>query len=245
MVTLTSMKVFTAVVEAEEGAVNLNSSPRGTLRLTMPMSFGILHMGPMISAYFKQYPEVKIDIQLTDRRVDLIEEGLDFAVRIGALAESGLIAKKLASDSLVVCGSPDYFERHGVRLRAPALVASGRTLNFLAGRTVSSHGRVQERTARPAMQSLSNGNARPRSWRCLVKETTGINAIRRVAILASKQSHAAIEREIRLTAIERHISVASAVKRIPFARTRHVTLGLGASNRHQHYRSHHEPIQHK
>ena len=122
MVTLTSMKVFTAVVEAEEGAVNLNSSPRGTLRLTMPVSFGILHMGPMISAYFKQYPEVKIDIQLMDRRVDLIEEGLDLAVRIGALAESGLIARKLASDSLVVCGSPDYFERHGV-LRTPTDLA--------------------------------------------------------------------------------------------------------------------------
>ena len=106
--------IMAAIVEAEEGAVNLNASPRGTLRLTMPVSFGILHKGPMISAYLKQYPEVKIDIQLTDRRVDLIEEGLDLAVRIGALAESGLIARKLASDSLVVCGSPDYFERHGV-----------------------------------------------------------------------------------------------------------------------------------
>ena len=133
----------------------------------------------------------------------------------------------------------------GVRLRAHALVASGRTLNFLAGRTVSSHGRVQERTAHPALQSLRNGNARPRSWRCLVKETAGINAIRRVAILASKPSHAAIDREIRLTEIERHIAVASAVKRIPFARTRHVALGLGASSRHQTYRSQHEPIQHE
>lgn len=116
------LQIIAAVIEAEEGAVKLTTSPRGTLRLTMPVSFGILHMGPMISAYLKQYPDVKVDSQLTDRRVDLIEEGFDLAVRIGSLAESGLIARKLASDSLVVCGSPDYFRRHSVPLTPTDLV---------------------------------------------------------------------------------------------------------------------------
>lgn len=107
------VQIVAAVAEAEEGTVNLNTTPRGTLRLTMPVSFGILHMGPLISAYLKHYPEVKIDIQLSDRRMDLIEEGLDLAIRIGTLTESGLIVRRLASDSLVVCGSPEYLREHG------------------------------------------------------------------------------------------------------------------------------------
>lgn len=108
------LPIIAAVQEAEEGTTELNTTARGTLRLTMPVSFGVLHMGPMISAYLKKYPEMKIDAQLTDRRVDLIEEGLDLAVRIGALAESGLIARKLAADSLVICAAPEYLKRHGV-----------------------------------------------------------------------------------------------------------------------------------
>lgn len=126
-------QIIAAVIEAEEGALKLTTSPRGTLRLTMPLSFGILHMGPMISAYLKQFPEVKVDIQLTDRRVDLIEEGFDLAVRIGSLVESGLIARKLASDSLVVCGSPDYFRQHGVPL-TPADLARHNCLIYTYSR---------------------------------------------------------------------------------------------------------------
>lgn len=107
------VQILADISEAEEGALHLNETPRGTLRLTVPVSFGILHMGPVISDYMKQYPDVKVDILVTDRRVDLLEEGLDMAIRIGSLSESGLVAKKFASDRLVICAAPEYLKRHG------------------------------------------------------------------------------------------------------------------------------------
>lgn len=113
------VQILADISEAEEGALHLNETPRGTLRVTIPVSFGILHMGPVISGYMKQYPDVKVDVLLTDRRVDLLEEGLDMAIRIGSLTESGLVAKKLASDRVVICGAPEYFQRHGTP-RTPA-----------------------------------------------------------------------------------------------------------------------------
>lgn len=106
-------QILADVAAAEEGAVHLSEAPRGTLRLTVPVSFGLLHMGPLIAEFLKRYPDVRIDVLLVDRRVDLIEEGLDLAVRIGALAESGLIAKRLGSDRIAICGAPDYLERRG------------------------------------------------------------------------------------------------------------------------------------
>lgn len=106
-------QILADIAAAEESALHLTEAPRGTLRVTVPVSFGILHMGPVISEYLKRYPDVKADILVTDRRVDLIEEGLDLALRIGSLPESGLVAKKIASDRVVICGAPDYLKRHG------------------------------------------------------------------------------------------------------------------------------------
>lgn len=107
-------QILADIAEAEQGALHLTAAPRGTLKLTIPASFGILHMGPLVGDYMKQYPDVKIDMLLTDHRVDLIEEGLDLAVRIGAMPESGLIARRLASDRIAICGSPAYLAQHGV-----------------------------------------------------------------------------------------------------------------------------------
>ncbi|HVK93323.1 MAG TPA: LysR family transcriptional regulator [Noviherbaspirillum sp.] len=123
------VQILADIAEAEEGAVHHTESPRGTLRMTIPVSFGNLHMGPVIADYLKQYPEVKIDMLLTDRRVDLIEEGLDLAIRIGTLPESGLIAKKLGSDHVVICGAPDYLERHGIP-KTPAELARHNCLTY-------------------------------------------------------------------------------------------------------------------
>ena len=148
MVTLTSMKVFTAVVEAEEGAVNLNASPRGTLRLTMPVSFGILHMGPTISAYLKQYPEVKIDIQLTDRRVDPIEEDLDLAVCIGA---PGRIRASRQETCLRLAGGVWLARLFRAPWRAPACSRIGgvRADTEFFGRAYGLIARPSEGTHRP------------------------------------------------------------------------------------------------
>jgi DNA-binding transcriptional LysR family regulator len=100
--------------EAELAATELTSVPRGTLRLTAPLVFGVMHIGPLIADYLALHPEAKLDFTLDDRHVDLVDEGYDLAIRIGNLAETGLIARKFANDTLVVCGSADYFRRHGV-----------------------------------------------------------------------------------------------------------------------------------
>ncbi|WP_420475496.1 LysR family transcriptional regulator [Noviherbaspirillum sp. ST9] len=123
------VQILADISEAEEGALHLTEAPRGTLRLTVPVSFGILHMGPVISAYMKQYPDVKVDILVTDRRVDLLEEGLDMAIRIGSLSESGLVAKKFASDRVVICGSPEYLQKHGTP-KTPAELAQHNCLTY-------------------------------------------------------------------------------------------------------------------
>lgn len=123
------VQILTYLSEAEEAAVRNTEVPRGTLRITMPVSFGILHMAPIVSDYMKHYPEVKVDILLNDRKVDLLEEGLDLAVRIGSLSESGLIARKLASDRLAISAAPEYFENHGIP-KTPADLAQHNCLIY-------------------------------------------------------------------------------------------------------------------
>lgn len=108
-----SVQIISDVSEAEQVAGHMSAVPRGTLKVTMPLAYGLHRLGPVIADYVSAYPSVKLDISLSDRKVDLIEEGFDLAIRIGTLPESGLIARKLGSDSIIVCASPDYLNRHG------------------------------------------------------------------------------------------------------------------------------------
>ena len=112
-------QILAEIAEAEASAANLTVKPQGLLRVTMPVSFSVRHMGPLISTYLAKYPQVRIDATLGDRRVDLIEEGLDLALRVGQSPEPGLIAHRLAADRVVFCAAPDYLRRHGVP-RVPA-----------------------------------------------------------------------------------------------------------------------------
>lgn len=91
-----------------------NTEPRGTLKVTAPTSFGTFHLVPAITDFKALWPEVKVQLALNDRPLDLVEEGLDVGVRVGKLADSSLIARPLASVRPVVCGAPAYFDDHGV-----------------------------------------------------------------------------------------------------------------------------------
>ncbi len=91
-------------------------APSGRLRISAPVSFGILHLGPAIAEYLLRYPDVVIDLDLNDRVVDLVEDGYDVAVRIGPLQDSSLVARPLAPQQLLVCAAPAYLESHGVPL---------------------------------------------------------------------------------------------------------------------------------
>ncbi len=86
--------------------------PSGRLRISAPVSFGILHLGPTIAEYLQRYPDVVIDLDLNDRVVDLVEDGYDVAVRIGPMNDSSLVARPLAPQPLIVCAAPAYLARH-------------------------------------------------------------------------------------------------------------------------------------
>src|SRR5262249_59474697 len=86
---------------------------RGLLRVAAPVTFGVLHIAPAVSEYMTRYPEVKLDVAVSDRHVNLIEERYDLAIRIGELQESNLIARRLTSAHLIVCAAPAYLRRAG------------------------------------------------------------------------------------------------------------------------------------
>ena len=99
--------------EAEGEIARFQSAPRGRLRVSAPMSFGILHLGPALWEFASAHPEVSLDVTLDDRFVSLVAEGVDVAVRIGALTDSTLVARRLAMTQPLVCASPEYLARMG------------------------------------------------------------------------------------------------------------------------------------
>ena len=101
-------------IEEAEGAVaRFQAAPRGRLRVSAPMSFGILHLGPALADFARAFPDVSLDIRLDDRYVNLVEDGIDVAVRIGQLTDSSLVARKLGTTRAVACASPAYLAEHG------------------------------------------------------------------------------------------------------------------------------------
>jgi DNA-binding transcriptional LysR family regulator len=104
---------------------------RGVLRITAPVQFGRRHVAPIVSAFLNDHPEVRVELSLNDRNLDLIEEGLDLAVRIGPLADSSLVARPVGSVRRVVVASPDYLARRGVP-RTPTDLAAHDTIFGMA-----------------------------------------------------------------------------------------------------------------
>jgi len=103
-----------AEAEAAEHAVgNLESAPRGRLRITAPMTLGRIFVAPAASDFARQWPDLEVDLDLSDRIVDLVEDGYDLAVRVGRLAPSSLVARRLAPTRTIVCASADYLTRKG------------------------------------------------------------------------------------------------------------------------------------
>jgi DNA-binding transcriptional LysR family regulator len=99
--------------EATAVAANLAVAPTGRLRLNVPMSFGIRHVAPALSDFLRAHPQIKVDLTLNDRLVDLVDEGYDMALRIGRLRDSTLVARQLAPCRMIVAASPAYLASHG------------------------------------------------------------------------------------------------------------------------------------
>jgi DNA-binding transcriptional LysR family regulator len=109
-----SQRALGEIEEAEAEVSRLQGEPRGELRLSSPMSFGIGHVAPLLPAFQERYPDLAVDMVLDDRKTDLVDEGFDVAIRIGELPDSSLVARRLGPCRHVVCGSPEYFARKGV-----------------------------------------------------------------------------------------------------------------------------------
>src|SRR6266581_6659669 len=99
--------------EAEESAGAGTARPRGTLRLTCGTTFGARHLAPAIAEFIVRYPEMHFDVELSDRATDLVDEGFDAAVRIGAIGSQNLVGRKIGQTQLVCCASPVYLAKHG------------------------------------------------------------------------------------------------------------------------------------
>jgi DNA-binding transcriptional LysR family regulator len=102
------------IEEAEAELTAHSGEAIGQLRVNVPVTFGLLHLAPLWPNFMALHPKVVLDVTLSDRVVDLVEEGYDLAVRIARLPSSSLVSRQLTSTRLVLCASPDYLHRHGM-----------------------------------------------------------------------------------------------------------------------------------
>jgi DNA-binding transcriptional LysR family regulator len=128
-------RILADVEEAEVSAQDERTRPGGRLVVTAPVGFGRLHVSPLMSEYLKRYPEVSGDLRLSDRVVNLVEDGIDVAGRIGHLADSSLVARHVGEMRRIVVASPGYLKRHG-EPDTPEAIASHETIRF--GATMAS-----------------------------------------------------------------------------------------------------------
>jgi len=122
-------QALTAAGQAEDAVTELQGEPQGNLKISSPMSFGRLHVAPLIPKLLQRYPKLQIDLVMDDRKVDLVAGGFDVAIRAGNLPASTLIARKLAPVRQVLCASPDYIDRYD-RPGTPAELSSHNCLLY-------------------------------------------------------------------------------------------------------------------
>ncbi|HZQ74141.1 MAG TPA: LysR family transcriptional regulator [Burkholderiales bacterium] len=108
-----TVQLLADLEEAEHEATRAAVVPRGTIRLTTSVNFGVRHLAPAIAGFLARHPELRFDVSLSDRMVDLVEEGFDLAIRIGRPGADHLVARKLGETRVVPCASPAYLAAHG------------------------------------------------------------------------------------------------------------------------------------
>ncbi|CAH2603554.1 LysR family transcriptional regulator [Rhodovastum atsumiense] len=133
-----ALAVLEQLEAAEQVAAAGQAEPRGVLRVNGPMAFGVRHLAAAVAAFCELHPQLSVDLALNDRVVDLVEEGFDVALRIGRLADSSLVARRLAACRVLACAAPAYLARHGTP-RRPEDLRGHNCLIYAYAR----HGRVR------------------------------------------------------------------------------------------------------
>ncbi len=124
-----SRRILEQVDEAESQAAGEYTVPRGTLVMTAPIVFGRLHVVPVVSEFLANFPQINVHLTLSDQTINIVDENVDLAVRVGALPDSALVATKVGEIRRVVCASPDYLAAHG-RPRKPQDLAEHMCVTF-------------------------------------------------------------------------------------------------------------------
>ena len=129
---LEKCRVILGLVDAAETDIAAERvAPRGPIRASLPLSFGFARLAPLLLDFAARYPEISLDMDFSDRRVNLIEEGMDLSIRITRRLEPGDVARRIGSGRLLVAAAPDYLARHG-RPRQPADLAHHECLGYTA-----------------------------------------------------------------------------------------------------------------
>lgn len=121
-------RVLEQVANAERSVERLRLAPAGTLRVSAPVSFGASIIAPLTASFLQAWPEVRVELDLTNRMVDLVDEGIDLAIRIGDIQRTDLVAKYLAPYRMAICAAPDYLARDGTP-QTPADLAGHQCLS--------------------------------------------------------------------------------------------------------------------
>lgn len=116
------VRILDDIAEVETSLSDDQSALAGRIRMAAPISFGLMHLSPAIRAFNQINPDIQFDIEFNDRQQDLIAEGIDLAIRVSNLTDSSLIARKLTTTRLLICGSPDYFARNGLPQKSEDLL---------------------------------------------------------------------------------------------------------------------------
>jgi len=124
-----ALRIYREAEEAEGAAREMSARPRGLVRLAVPMSFGLRWVAPLMPAFFREYPDVAVDLHLSDATVDLVGQGFDAALRIAVLPDSSLVARRLCPVAQVVVASPEYLQTRGVP-RHPSELADHPCLGY-------------------------------------------------------------------------------------------------------------------
>ena len=122
-------QILADMADADASAAQLRALPQGRLRVATPVSFGVHALAPSCRDYMAEYPEVSIDLIVSDRPADMLDEAIDVAIRIGELEDSSMIARPLMPYRSVICAAPDYLRQHGTPFQ-PSDLAAHRCLGF-------------------------------------------------------------------------------------------------------------------